>query len=573
MVRGTSSTQTIPGTPRTPAPSSGSTAPGDSTLNRALPRGDRDFGQSLLQTGLPRTDTLPPGNPAQRQGQNQGQTPQAQQTQPIPQTQQSSSPRNRFTDTLPQDGQRLQSPPRVNGFMDIPPVQNGSRTQPPLRSNRLVTDQTLPQAQQAQRTHTSVQPRQTSSPPPQQQFTASAQSAQYAQSAQSIHSTQPEANPSPASIRPLAPGTILRGGRYRLHEVLERQEWLAGVFEVTWVAQDKQRGGSQVMMCELVLPDSASVIMQSLLRATTVALTSVGRHPHIPTLWDAFSDQAHNFFVFEPIAGESLYSHMRRTGRALDEQDVIECCLQMTEVLELLAQQSPPLVHGLIRPEHIFMARNGSYVLSNFSLVLAGGATQFVTGIERSRLSPYMAPEVTRGLIDVRSDLYSLMATAYHVVTGSLPTGISGGIPQAQRVNPRVSAQFDAILAKGLRPVANQRYQHPSELRQDLLAMRSVSGSLLATSGQRLEQPARFAAATPAAQALQTAQRIPDSVAAALPMMLAPTEDVEERARLLPRPEELPPMTEGNDTRNAALWLGFVLLFLVLIVVVGRGLF
>lgn len=444
--------------------------------------------------------------------------------------------------------------------MDAPPAQNGSRTQSPLRSHRLVTDQTL---QQSQRGHSSAQFGQTSSPP-QQQSSASAQSSQSAQSG---------SNSSPSSTRPLAPGTILRGGRYRLHEVLERQEWLSGVFEVTWVAQDKQRGGSQVMMCELVLPDSVSVIMQSLLRATTVALTSVGRHPHIPTLWDAFSDQGHNFFVFEPIAGETLYSRMRRTGRALDEQDVIECCLQMTEVLELLAQQSPPLVHGLIRPEHIFIARNGSYVLSSFSLVLAGGATQFVTGIERSRLSPYMAPEATRGLVDVRSDLYSLMATAYHVVTGSPPTGISGGIPQAQRVNPRVSAQFDAILAKGLRPVANQRYQHPSELRQDLLAMRSVSGSLLPGSGQQLGQPARFAVATPGAQALQNAQRTPDSVATALPILLAPTEEVEERVMLLPRPEELPPMTESNDTRNAALWLSLVLISLVLIVIVGRGLF
>src|SRR5437763_7039094 len=139
-----------------------------------------------------------------------------------------------------------------------------------------------------------------------------------------------------------------------------------------------------------------------------MALTSVGRHPHIPTLWDAFSERGRNFFVFEPIEGESLLARMRRTGRPIPEQDVIECCLQMTEVLELLAQQSPSLVHGLISPEHIIIGRSGSqFILTNFSIILAGGATQFVSGIERTHLSVYTTPEFVRGVIDVRSDLFS----------------------------------------------------------------------------------------------------------------------------------------------------------------------
>src|ERR1700730_15593563 len=245
-----------------------------------------------------------------------------------------------------------------------------------------------------------------------------------------------------SGTRPLLPGVLLRGGRYRLQELIERQDWLSGVFEATWIGKDSRRGGSQVMICEVVLPENTSVMTQSILRTATMALASVGRHPHIPTLWDAFSDQGRSFFVFEPIEGESLMSRMRRTGRAMQEQDVIECCLQMTEILELLAQQSPPLAHGLISPEHIMVTRTGAqYVLTNFSIVLAGGATQFISGIDRTRLTVYAAPEFVRGVIDVRSDLFSLMAAAYHAVTGSIPAGVSGSIPQAQRVNPNVSQQ------------------------------------------------------------------------------------------------------------------------------------
>src|SRR5258708_35169938 len=240
---------------------------------------------------------------------------------------------------------------------------------------------------------------------------------------------------------------------------------------------------------------------------------------------------------------------MRYSVRALPEQEVIECCLQMTDVLDLLAQQSPQLVHGLIRPEHILVGRNGSYyILTNFSIVLAGGATQYIVGLDRSRLSPYAPPEFVRGVVDVRTDMYSLIATAYHAVTGSVPAGIGGSVPQAQRINPTVSPEFDAILAKGLRTVTNQRYQRPSELRQDLLAMRSVSGTLV--TGNNVNGPgSRIAGNTISSADLRYGQhsqyaapRIPDTAAEALPIRLTTTADDDEEQTLLPRPEDLPPM-------------------------------
>lgn len=426
-----------------------------------------------------------------------------------------------------------------------------SRPQPPLRASRLVTD---PLAGDVLQTQQARRPQQ---PPP----------------------SEPR-RPAPAStgagvtgdIRPLAPGTLLRGGRYRLQEQTERQDWLSGVYEAVWIAQDAGRGGSQVMVCEVMLPEN-SLVTQTTLRTATIALTSVGRHPHIPTLWDAFSYQGRNFFVFEAIDGESLLARMRRTGHALPEQDVVECCLQMTEVLELLAQQSPPLVHGLIRPEHIIISRPGSqYMLSTFSVILAGGATQFVSGIDRTRLTPYTPPEFVRGLIDVRTDLYSLLATAYHAVTGSAPAGVSGSIPQAQRINPNVSAQLDAILSKGLRPVSSQRYQRPSELRQDLLAMRSVSSTLVSSPEGRAAPAFKAPIAADRSSASGfAAQNVQESVAQAF-QSLAPTEvDLQENRTLLARPEELPPISQGNDMLQSALWVGLILVALILLVALAHG--
>jgi serine/threonine protein kinase len=378
------------------------------------------------------------------------------------------------------------------------------------------------------------------------------------------------------NVRPLTPGAQLRGNRYRLQELLERQDWLSGVFEAVWIGRDSQRGGQQVVICEVALPETASVMSQSILRTATMALANVGRHPRIPALWDSFSDQGRSIFVFEPVEGESLLQRLRYTGRPLPEQEVIECCLQMTEVLDLLSQQSPQMVHGLIRPEHIIAGRNGSqYSLTNFSVVLAGGATQFVVGMERNRLSAYTPPEFVRGVVDVRTDMYSLIATAYHAVTGTVPSGISGSIPQAQRINHAISSEFDAILTKGLRAVANQRYQRPSELRQDLLALRSVSGSLVSPGNSPAANfgaaAANYAPAQPArgSQQPQYAQRNQANIMP-LPISLATDDPENERVLLLPKPEDLPPMKQGDDRLGAALWLGAILVSLIILVVLSQ---
>jgi hypothetical protein len=375
--------------------------------------------------------------------------------------------------------------------------------------------------------------------------------------------------------RALMPGTLLRNGRYRLRELQGRQDWLSGVYESMWVAQDAQRAGSQVMICELVVPESSTMMVQSMLRTATMALTSVGRHPRIPTLWDAFSDQGQNFFVFEPIEGESLLARIRRTGRPLPEQDVVAFCLQIVELLDLLSQQSPPLVHGLIRPEHVIINLSGTqYLLTNFSVILAGGATQFVSGVDRSQLSPFMAPELLRGVIDGRLDLYSLLATAYYTVTGSIPNvNSSGVIPSAQSLNPGVSAAFDAILTRGLRPIANQRYQHPLELRQDLLGIRAVSGTLTPknetlSSGQVAKRSGQGQTSISV-----SSQSFPDTVAQMLPGMLATgLDDESERGLMLPRPEELPPLEQRNDSLHSILWLVGILVCLIVIVALSRGL-
>jgi serine/threonine protein kinase len=377
-------------------------------------------------------------------------------------------------------------------------------------------------------------------------------------------------------VRMLLPGVTLRNDRYQLREQLNRQDWQKGAYEAIWLAQDAQRGGSQVIISEVAIPDSSSMVAQSMLRTATIALTSMGRHPHIPTLWDAFGEQERNFFVFEPVEGESLSARMRRTGRALSEQEVVECCFQIAEILEVLSQQMPPLVHGLIRPEHIVIGRNDQYSLTSFSILMVGGAFQFVAGLDYALHSPYMSPEFAQGVADTRADLYSLLATAYHVVTGSMPAfdGGAGTIPSAQRLNPMISPQFDQLLSRGLSPIMGQRYQRASELKYDLLGIRTMYGSPVARNP--------FAASEMSFAQLVQMQSGPlqpmsssatvDTVAQVLPTMLSSelVNETQDQRLLLPLPEELPPMAERNDQVRSILWFAGILVCLIVIVVLSR---
>jgi serine/threonine protein kinase len=424
-----------------------------------------------------------------------------------------------------------------------------------------------------------------------------------------------------------AAGTLLKGGRYRLVKKQEEQRWTNGIYESHWTAQDLSQKNANVIISELGLTDMKAATRQSHLRTGMRALFSAAANPHIATLTNVFRESGRDFFVFEASEGETLVSLMKRSGQTLPEQDVIECCLQVLEALEFMAAQTPPLVHGLINPDHLVLAGTGSWYVTDFSVVLASGAASFITGIDPTKLSPFTAPEFAKGIINSSSDLYSLLATAHFAITGTTQRGQSAA-------TSRISSALGAILQKGLHPIASQRYQQPTALRQDLKALRPNSSASLSLriqdsgrntlpplppetdrNGLPPLNPPEFNRSTlpplnppefnwgspPPLTSQEHAQRMP---------MAAPTTGWEERKseprlmpnqpsalasakqgslnplsqafsslpfadeieiptrNLLPRPEDLPPMPRGNDMLTAFLWMGgimFCLLILVLI--------
>lgn len=373
-------------------------------------------------------------------------------------------------------------------------------------------------------------------------------------------SLSPQAGGLVSPLRPVTPGTSLRGGRYRVQELQVRQDWPSGAFEATWVGRDFQRE-MQVMIREVAIPGTTPEQVLPIMHTATITLLSLQRYPYIAPIMDAFKDQGRSFFVFELVQGETLMDRLRHLQRPLPEQEVMEFCLQITDILEVLNQKS--LVHGAIRPEHIYRSFSGSrYILSNFSILVAGKATQFVAG--GSSLSPYAAPEFAQGFIDICSDIYSVLATAYHLATGNLPSGNAS--PPAQSLNPAISPAFSAILAKGLHFSPQQRYQHPSQLRQDLLSLRPQ----VVNESPALPVQRNIADSFPPLHETPVFPSRPNEVAPSpYPFPIAPN-SLEEKNTLLPSPEMLPEMHMGNERIEAVVMLSVILLALGIIVALSN---
>ena len=381
---------------------------------------------------------------------------------------------------------------------------------------------------------------------------ASVLSVQQALSTLHVSSSEEQTN-----LQPLLSGTPLHRDRYILQKNLHEQEWPLGIVETIWSAFDTRIAKSLVLIYELSISNDAPKKVQDIPYTATKSFTSIGRNIHVLPLRDVFSDKGRSFFVFEPVDGLSLLTLMFNSGRKLPEKEVVACCLQMVELLQVCLHQSPPLVHGNIRPEFIVRKSiDSQYVLTNFSVALAGGLAQIVAELEESADSPSFPHMLMRGKMDGRTDLYALLATAHYAVTGYWLSDIN-----SMATGSDLSPQFRAILLKGLRSSLQQRYQSPSELYQDLLALYSAyqkgSGSQFFAVGERSTQPV--------APTMEVAKN-------ELADFIVPRQPIEEppaQSFLMPLPEELPPLKEAHDFRNAVLWFAGMLFCLVILL--GRG--
>lgn len=152
-------------------------------------------------------------------------------------------------------------------------------------------------------------------------------------------------------------------------------------------------------------------------------------HPNLPKVSDFFSHGGRDFLVMDYVPGKDLRQLIEENlseGKPIEERLVLNWAVQILDALTYLHQQDPPVLHRDIKPANIKLTPDNRIKLVDFGLakLLAGDEARTITVIQGRGTALYTPLEQYAGEsdhTDVRSDIYALGATLYHLLTLSPP--------------------------------------------------------------------------------------------------------------------------------------------------------
>jgi serine/threonine protein kinase len=206
------------------------------------------------------------------------------------------------------------------------------------------------------------------------------------------------------------------------------------------------------------------------------------KHPGIPDMYGYFSERGHNYIVMEYIEGENLEQmmagpHGSPSGQEtpLDLDDAIRYTVEICRVMEYLAHIQPePVVHCDIKPANIIIDRNsGQAMLVDFGTAKTRYRHGQTNTPDSKRPSVYgtvgyAAPEMFSGEAVPRSDVFSLAATLYHILTADDPRDHPFKCPRMGDI----PAPLRPILEQALANEVDQRLD-AEQFRRQLEAFRA----------------------------------------------------------------------------------------------------
>lgn len=287
--------------------------------------------------------------------------------------------------------------------------------------------------------------------------------------------------PLSGALRLLNTGDVLQGS----YEMMRAVGF--GGNGAVYVVRDRSAGG-----VERALKESIDRAQREQFALEAEVLRPLS-HPNLPRVYNHFTENDRDYMLMEFVPGRSLDEVIEERAQhgqpPLDENVVIGYALQICHALEYLHRRAPhPVIHRDIKPDNIRLTPHGELKLVDFGLVkrldVANPATQRLA----QGLTPVYAPPEQWGLIadhhtDARSDVYSLAATLYHLLTGrgpvsaldritggslgSLDTAPPGGDPliPPRQINSDVSPRVENALLKALAFHPDDRFPAAREFR------------------------------------------------------------------------------------------------------------
>ena len=199
-------------------------------------------------------------------------------------------------------------------------------------------------------------------------------------------------------------------------------------------------------------------------------------HPNVVNVYDVGQDRGLFYMVMELVEGITLKDYIEKKGR-LSAKETVSISIQM--VTGLQAAHDHHIVHRDIKPQNIIISKEGKVKVTDFGIARATTATQTISTSVMGSVH-YTSPEQARGgVVDQKSDIYSVGITMYEMITGHVPfdgdSTVSVALKhlQEEMVSPAeevpdIPYSLECIIMKCTRKNPERRYHDCASLLQDL---------------------------------------------------------------------------------------------------------
>ncbi|MEP7213698.1 MAG: protein kinase [Acidobacteriota bacterium] len=297
-------------------------------------------------------------------------------------------------------------------------------------------------------------------------------------------------------MKPLAQNSLIQN-RYLIVQLIGK----GGMGEV-YLAVD-QRLGSAVALKRTYFAGDEMLGNAFEREARTLARM---RHPVLPKVSDHFGEGEEQYLVMEHISGDDLSKRLESAQKPFPISWVLFWADQLLDALSYLHSHEPPIIHRDIKPQNLKLTDENNIILLDFGLsktstgmtnISQSGSTGSVVGY-----TPHYAPmEQIRGIgTSAKSDLYSLSATLYQLLTNTVPpdalsradsmlNGSPDPVQPLSDLNPEVSIAVSDVILKGMEVSQEKRFADAREmqkvLRRAFTEMQdAVSAKTVAFNGQ-----------------------------------------------------------------------------------------
>ncbi|MEJ2606979.1 MAG: protein kinase [Anaerolineales bacterium] len=221
------------------------------------------------------------------------------------------------------------------------------------------------------------------------------------------------------------------------------------------------------------------------------------RHPGLPRVTDHFEIPGQGqYIVMDFIPGEDVHSLMRkRGGKPLPEETVLQWAQEIMQALAYMHSRPQPVIHRDIKPGNIKITPEGRAILVDFGLAKAHDPKETTTMGARAYTPGFAPPEqYGPGSTDTRTDIFSLAATMYALLTGRIPAdsvkremGVEHLVP-IRKLNPSISPHVAQAVERAVKTQPGERFQSIKDFQEALFPPTSDAARIAAD--QAVTKPA-----------------------------------------------------------------------------------